>query len=472
MLCRLIAVLFFFFLMQVDVKVHLCNEEEREARTEIAAALAESARQLAQSAANFDQEELEERQKRGWYSKSLPHYSHSSLPYRTTLGTTHSLPLHSNKRKLFPSYSSTNLPPHSREHVYTPTLPSSGHTPPTASLDHPRHMVSTDHPYAAYDYYRKNSFNHRPPPPESPLSSRQNSRLSSPSGRSQSSNLEYGPGHYHNLPLPPVHVRPHRVLSRRVSEPGCVGDGAGGLYQNHNPAFLSHVHFNRQRGVMAANPLAVASLDFNSPKSQSQKSHIPRSNGMTNPIPNDQDLQAQLLGDVNFRRDLLEVGGMRNENGSDSNNSTLCGSSHSSTMENKNRLSRVSEKSEHNENETDSDQKAHQRDNKQVPPCMEEGREVNCNHSSKEMGMDPSSVTVQRGRPPPDHEERDFRLPSQYRKVDVREPPPVMVPPTTVQSYNRLQSSEEVEQSSLTPSSSQEMVSLKKKSDLYHRNGI
>ena len=179
---------------------------------------------------------------------------------------------------------------------------------------------------------------------------------------------------------------------------------------------------------------------------------------MTNPIPGDQDLHAQLLGDVNFRHDLLEVGGMRNENGSDSNNSTLCGSSHSSTMENKNRLSRVSEKSEHNENETDGDQK---RDNKQVPPCMEEEREINCNHSSKEASMDPSSVASQQGHPP-DHEERDFRLLSQYQKVEVRELPPVMGTPATVQSYNLLQS-EEVEQSSLTPSSSQEMVSLKEK---------
>ncbi len=42
---------------QVDVKVHLSPDQERDARTAMAVALAESARQLAQSAADFGKEE-------------------------------------------------------------------------------------------------------------------------------------------------------------------------------------------------------------------------------------------------------------------------------------------------------------------------------------------------------------------------------------------------------------------------------
>ena len=42
---------------QVDVKVHLSPDQEQEARMVTAAALAESARQLAQSAADFGKDE-------------------------------------------------------------------------------------------------------------------------------------------------------------------------------------------------------------------------------------------------------------------------------------------------------------------------------------------------------------------------------------------------------------------------------
>ena len=433
------------------MKVHLCNEEEREARSEIAAALAESARQLAQSAANFDQEELEERQRKGWHSKSLPH--NSSLPYRTSLGTTHSLPLHSNKRKMFSSYSSTNLPPHGREHVYTPNLPSSGHTPPMASLDRPRHTVSTDHPnatgYHAYDNYKRNGFGYHPTPPESPLNSRRGSRLSSPSGRSLSSSSEYAPGHYHNGPLPPVHMRPHRLLSRRVSEPGGVNEG---VYQHHNPVFLGHVHSGRVRSVNGSNPLAIASLDFNSPKPQSQKTNIPRLNGMTNPALGNQELRSQLLvDDVGFRHDLLEVGGMRNENGSDSNNSTLCGSSHSSTLDNNNRLSRVSEKSEHNENENDNEQKDSQEDNGDSK--VKGGDQI---HRTQEVDPDLSS---KQGHPPmASCDEGYLTRPGHY---EIRhETLLAMDTPTSHQNDTENASRQSgYKNSPLTPSSSQEMVS-------------
>ena len=447
------------------MKVHLCNEQEREARSEIAAALAESARQLAQSAANFDQEEEEEeRQRRGWYSKSLPHNSHSSLPLRPMLGTTHSLPLHSNKRRLFSSYSSTNLPPHGREYVYTPNLPSSsGHTPPMASLDRPRHMVSVDHPSSThypYENYRRNSLSQRyPPPPESPLTLSQNGRLSSPSQRSLSSNSEYAPGYYHNAPLP-VHLRPQRLLSRRVSEPG---DGLqGSVYQNHNPAFLAHVHSSRLRAVNGTRQLTVASLDFHSPKSQSQKSHVPHPNGITNPSYSHHDLGNQ-LEDVGFRQESLDVGGMRNENGSDSNTSTLCGSSHSSTLDNKNRLSRVSEKSEHNEN--DSEQRVNVNQDDHSALCGEEGVN-NVNHNSiaqeEEMSEDPSSVAKQQSYPP-GHDERYLTLPNHYRKVMIQQSPSsgLTTPTTDTRPLVEQFGPRPPQASPLSPSSSieQDMVS-------------
>ena len=411
------------------MKVHLYNEEEREARSEIAAALAESARQLAQSAANFDQEEeKEERQRRGWHSKSLPHNSHSSsLPYRTSLGTTHSLPLHSNKRKLFSSYSSSNLPPYNRELAHTPNLPSSGHhTPPTASLDRPRHMVCADHPaYHAYENYRRNSAgHHRAPPPESPLTvGQQNSRLSSPSQRSLSSNSEYTPSHYHNMSLPPVHLRTHRLLSRRVSEPGVVSEGMGGAYQNHNPAFLGHIHSTRLGGVNSS-PLSVASLDFHSPKSQSQKSQVPRLNGMTYPVFGNHELHE----DGSYRLESLEVGGMRNENGSDSNTSTLCGSSHSSTLDNKNRLSRVSEKSEHNEN--DVEQKNDREGGNNQGLSSDEEELDHHEQTAIDVDLNPSVVPNQRGYPP-DRDKRSLTLPNHYRKVTIQQPSAIVNTPTT-----------------------------------------
>ena len=451
---------------QVDVKVHLCNEQEREARSEIAAALAESARQLAQSAANFDQEEEEEeRQRRGWYSKSLPHHSHSSLPHRSLLGTTHSLPLHSNKRRLFSSYSSTNLPlPYTREHVYTPNLPSSsGHTPPVASLDRPRHMVSIDHPNSAhypYEIYRRNSLSqwHHPPPPESPLTLSQNGQLSSPSQRSLSSNSEYAPGHYHN-PLLPVHLRPQRLLSRRVSEPG---DGRQGVvYQNHNPAVLNHIHSGRLRGVNGSRQPSVASLDFNSPKSQSQKSHVSRLNGITNPSYSNHELQNQ-LEDVGFRQESLDGSGMRNENGSDSNTSTLCGSSHSSTLDNKNRLSRVSEKSEHNEN--DNEQRINTDQDDQSSLCGEEGvNDVNHNPSTareEEMSEDPLLVAKQRSYPP-GHDERYLTLPNHYRKVMIQQSPSSALATSTADGCPQAEQLVYHQPSALSPSSSieQDMVS-------------
>ena len=357
--------------------------------------------------------------------------------------------------------------PYAREHVYTPNLPSSsGHTPPMASLDHPRHMVSVDYPNSAhypYEIYRRNSFSqrHHPPPPESPLTLSQNGQLSSPSQRSLSSNSEYAPGHYHNPPLP-IHLRPQRLLSRRVSEPG---DGRPGVaYQNHNPVFLNHIHSSRLRGVNGSRQLSVANLDFHSPKLQSQKSHVPRLNGITNPSFSNHELRNQ-LEDIGFRQDPLDGSGMRNENGSDSNTSTLCGSSHSSTLDNKNRLSRVSEKSEHNEN--DSEQKMNTDQDEQSSLCGEEGvndlsHDPSTTQEGEEMSEDPLLVAKQRSYPL-GHDEHCLTLPNHYRNVPIRQQSLSSTPPTST-ADSRPQAKELVyhhQPSPLSPSSSieQDMVS-------------
>ena len=348
--------------------------------------------------------------------------------------------------------------------MYTPNLPSSsGHTPPVASLDRPRHMVSVDHPNSAhypYEIYRRNSLSqrHHPPPPESPLTLSQNGQLSSPSQRSLSSNSECAPGHYHNPPLP-AHLRPQRLLSRRVSEPG---DGRQGVvYQNHNPAFFNHMHSGRLRGGNGSRQPSVASLDFNSPKSQSQKSHVPRLNGITNPSYSNHELRNQ-LEDVGFRQESLDGSGMRNENGSDSNTSTLCGSSHSSTLDNKNRLSRVSEKSEHNEN--DNEQRVNTDQDDQSSLCGEEGvNNVNHNPSiaqEEEMSEDPLSVAKQRSYPP-GHDERYLTLPNHYRRVMIQQSPSSALAISTADTCPQAEQLVYHQPSPLSPSSSieQDMVS-------------
>ena len=113
-------------LIKVDVKVHLGQEEADPCQ--IAAALAESARQLAQSAANFEQEEE-------WNSHS-PYYARSS-----SRGSV-SVPQHPHlsRRQLFSNNS-------------TPVLQRDNQNPlpvlrpgPTVSLDRPGPTVSLDRP--------------------------------------------------------------------------------------------------------------------------------------------------------------------------------------------------------------------------------------------------------------------------------------------------------------------------------------
>lgn len=228
--------------------------------------------------------------------------------------------------------------------------------------------------------------------------------------------------------------------------------------------FLNHIHSSRLRGVNGSRQLSVANLDFHSPKSQSQKSHVPRLNGITNPSFSNHELWNQ-LEDVGFRQDSLDGSGMRNENGSDSNTSTLCGSSHSSTLDNKNRLSRVSEKSEHNEN--DSEQKMNTDQDEQSSLCGEEGvndlsHDPSTTQEGEEMSEDPLLVAKQRSYPL-GHDERCLTLPNHYRNVPIRQQSLSSTLPTST-ADSRPQAEELVyhhQPSPLSPSSSieQDMVS-------------
>ena len=279
----------------------------------------------------------------------------------------------------------------------------------------------------------------------------QNGRLGSPSQRSLSSNSEYAPVHYHNVPLP-VHLRPQRLLSRRVSEPSDGRHPSGIVYQNHNPgALLNHMqHSTRLRGgVNGLGQFSVANLDFHSPKSQSPNSRIPRLNGITNPLYSNHELRNQ-LEDVGLRQELLDSDGMRNENGSDSNTSTLCGSSHSSTLDNKNRLSRVSEKSEHNEN--DGEQRVNTYQKEQSSVCGKEKLD-NVDQNSittqeKETSEDPPTVAEQQSTPAGSNE-CNPTLPNHYRNVQIQQSPLAVDP--------RLQVAKQLgypQSSPLSPSSS------------------
>lgn len=317
------------------MKVHLTKEQEREARTEIAAALAESARQLAQSAANFGQEE-----EPLWHSQSLPY--HTSSPHRVSLSTTHSLPTTAmySKRQLFPSHSSSALTTSREFNNSRPTLPKAV---PTASLDRPRNTASLDRP-AYYDRPRRDS-NGRRSQPESPLTF----SISSPSQKSLASNYEYAPGNY---PGSQVHLArsPHYLRNYHsnsgFNEPGIEmtsSQSQVSLDYVHNP---SHNNYQYQNGhyPLSREPASAVSLDFHLPKSK-----LPL-NGMTTPASYPSNLPSR-LEEIRSRLDSdLKVELRSGTETSDSNSSTLKASSHS---DNKDRLSRLSEKSEQMESETD-----------------------------------------------------------------------------------------------------------------------
>ena len=188
-------------------------------------------------------------------------------------------------------------------------------------------------------------------------------------------------------------MRPQRLLSRRVSEPGIRE--VGGVYQNPHPQYHGYVHPNRLRPL---NGTKVANLDFHS-----LKSLTPQFNGVTTPTSG-RHAQPE---DFHFQHDVC---GVRSENGSDSNTSTLCGSSHSSTLDNKNRLSRVSEKSEQNENDGEQ-QQAKVEDNEQGLPLDggdDEGEVVG------EVDGDPSVAGGEGNHPVSYEDERHLTMPGHY----------------------------------------------------------
>ena len=327
------------------MKVHLTKEQQREARTEIAAALAESARQLAQSAANFGQEE-----EPLWHSQSLPY--HASSPHRVTPSTTHSLPTAAmySKRQLFPSHSSSALIS-SRE--FYGSRPSFPRAVPTASLDRPRNTASLDRP-TYYERPRRDSIGQRSQP-ESPLTF----SISSPSQKSLASNYEYAPGNY---PGSQVHLSrsPHYLRnyhsSSAVTEPGLKmphSQSQVSLDYVHSPPYPATDQFQYQNGhypppLVAHEPAsAVRSLDFSH-----HNSKLPLNlNGMTSPASYPSNLPSR-LEELRYRLDSDLRMDLKTNTESDSNSSTLRASSHS---DNKDRLSRLSEKSEQMDSENEAE---------------------------------------------------------------------------------------------------------------------
>ena len=130
--------------VQIDVKVHLDQSQEM-APNQIAAALAESARQLAQSAANFEQEDDD----RSTWSRSN---MSSPRPSLSVLSAPHVPHQGKSRRQLFTSNSFADH--HSRKPSSHTPLPmnrsvnaaSMDRLPYTVSLDRPTHTISLDRP--------------------------------------------------------------------------------------------------------------------------------------------------------------------------------------------------------------------------------------------------------------------------------------------------------------------------------------
>ena len=143
--------------IQVDVKVHL--DQEKTAPFQIAAALAESARQLAQSAANFEQEEslsgsFHHHHPPLHLSRSSLSSRHSAAPPPAPAGSYHHQHNALSRRRLFSNHSSSALLNynHSSSALLNHNHSSSAllNTPlPLVSLDRPGDTVSLDKPRMA-----------------------------------------------------------------------------------------------------------------------------------------------------------------------------------------------------------------------------------------------------------------------------------------------------------------------------------
>lgn len=314
------------------------SEQDYEARKEIAAALAESARKLAQSAANFGQEEEE----------SFRHHPHRQLSLR---GYSQSA-IHS-KRQPFTGQSS----PLWLDHDSGTNVSLSPSGVPCVSLDRP---TSFDRPHHTThsELIRCNSVS-RAPPPESPL------RISHSRYSSQRSlSLEGAPSDHPKLP---IHIQTHRVHSAMsLNQREASLDN---LHKSSSPPFVhpSHDHAfpSRPKPKHCPSPSTqvppsslTASLDFHEQKNQiSPEEESPDTIYLVKEIQSPKSYSYLRMDGIHS---VLESdhgvspdSGMGNGDygtGTESSCSTLKSLSH---RDKKDRLSRLSEKSEYLEGEVD-----------------------------------------------------------------------------------------------------------------------
>lgn len=157
-------------LVKVDVKLHL--EPEEPAHFQIAAALAESARQLAQSAANFEQEDMlrassfHSPRSTGSFSRSLAeHHMPRYLSHHPT--STSALTRNHHSASALTRARKNSLPVATLDHpVITPNFDRPTNTVSldrptnTVSLDRPTNTVSLDRPIATAILDRSGSMDH------------------------------------------------------------------------------------------------------------------------------------------------------------------------------------------------------------------------------------------------------------------------------------------------------------------------
>ena len=320
-LCLMLLVLFCW---QVDVHVHLGAENDPETRKEIVAALAESARKLAQSAANFDQED-------SYSMHSRSQRSSSQLSHRGSLQS---------RRQLFPAHSSSISLGHEGGgyRSYSPV------GPPTVSLDR-RNLERPHHTFPTRsELVRRNSLS-RAPPPESPLRishSKYPSQRSLGSEKSSTAKL-------------PAHMRVHRFRSLD-DQTSALSQREVSLDNLHNSPSPPHPLTLSPRTILEDNsPVTIlnpppnqvsASLDF-SGMERSLNSSPDGVRSFSGPHSPRSHLYGRCDG-VHFTMEsdhgVSPDSGMGNGDygtGTESSSSTL----RSSQVEKRDRLSRLSEKS-------------------------------------------------------------------------------------------------------------------------------
>ena len=320
--------------------------------------MAESARKLAQSAANFGQDEEDS-------LHNHPHRSNSQLSSRR-FSQPSSL---QSRRQLFPSHSSSVLLGH--EGGTSRSFSPGGL--PSVSLDRPRNVATLERPHHTFpirsELSRRNSLT-RAPPPESPL------RISHNSYSSQRSLSHEGhPVNYQRLP---VHMRAHRVqsadshMSDRGVSPSQKEVSLDNLHNSPSPPF-GHPYNAFPRpdledspppSILTLPPSLTASLDFSrqeriSPQATSPdgSTHVVR--GIHSPRSYSHLRMDCLHSVLESDHGISPDSGMGNGDygtGTESSSSTLKSSTH---VEKKDRLSRLSEKSEYLDGEEGEDSTDH-----------------------------------------------------------------------------------------------------------------